>query len=653
MYDAPPPPPAEVSEIVVKAARLGPAMSDQAFAVVQLPMDEVRDNQRVDQALSQSPGVSLFRRTDSILENPTTQGISLRSIAPSGAGRALVTLDGVPQNDPFGGWVIWAGLPPQLLDGVTIVRGGGAGPYGAGALTGVVALDERSRNGLAADVSYGSFNTSQAQFVGETDFAGGNYLISGSTAHSNGFIPVDEAHRGPADTPTWLNSYSTSLRANYNIADAVLSVRGSAFQEDRGSGQINAVARAKGQSGSVTLAREPEENHFGWRLQGWVRASNLYNTAVSVGAGRATAPLSNVEYDTPATGYGVNMAFRAKTATNELEIGVDYRRMSADENELFSSLLNNRKAGGNQSVGGAYVEDAHRFGQWLLTGGLRVDYWDSTNGHKVETVVATGATLGTSVAHYADTNGTVPTARLGLRRDLGDGYYVRAATYAGFRQPSLNELYRPFRVGNITTNANPALKPEKLYGGEAAFGRTVGMTDLAVTVFYNEVKDAVGNVTQSATVRQRQNIDAIQAPGVEAEAAFHLSDSFKTHLGASYTSAKVDGGAALPALTGLRPAQAPRFTLTGSAEWRPTDKFSLSATGRYESLRFDDDLNANKLPAGGTVDLRASYAVAKGTEVYVTAGNVFDEKLATAIAADGTISYDTPRTFGVGLSLRY
>src|SRR5205085_11487142 len=101
----------------------------------------------LDRALGEVPGVSLFRRTSSAGANPTTQGMSLRSIGPSGAGRALVTLDGVPQNDPFGGWVIWTSLPPESIEGVSVVRGAGAGPYGAGALTGVVALEELSRPG--------------------------------------------------------------------------------------------------------------------------------------------------------------------------------------------------------------------------------------------------------------------------------------------------------------------------------------------------------------------------------------------------------------------------------------------------------------------------------------------------------------------------
>src|SRR5437762_428983 len=126
-------PPPSVETVVVYAPRLPPLAGEQAFDAVQTPPEVLRTTRRLDEALTATPGVSLFRRTSSGGANPTTQGLSLRAIAPSGAGRALVTLDGAPQNDPFGGWVIWSALPPEGLASATIVRGAGAGPYGAGA----------------------------------------------------------------------------------------------------------------------------------------------------------------------------------------------------------------------------------------------------------------------------------------------------------------------------------------------------------------------------------------------------------------------------------------------------------------------------------------------------------------------------------------
>ena len=100
--------PGELEDVIVTAARLPPAAGDAAFSVIRLDGALLDRATRLDEALATVPAVSLFRRTSSLGANPTTQGISLRAIAPSGAGRTLVTLDGVPLNDPFGGWVIWS-----------------------------------------------------------------------------------------------------------------------------------------------------------------------------------------------------------------------------------------------------------------------------------------------------------------------------------------------------------------------------------------------------------------------------------------------------------------------------------------------------------------------------------------------------------------
>src|ERR1700732_5361443 len=91
-------------ETVVVTARPPDPVGNEAFSVVRLGTAEVQALEQLDRSLEQVPGLSTFRRDSCLSANPTTQGVSLRAIAPSGAGRALVTLDGVPQNDPFGGW---------------------------------------------------------------------------------------------------------------------------------------------------------------------------------------------------------------------------------------------------------------------------------------------------------------------------------------------------------------------------------------------------------------------------------------------------------------------------------------------------------------------------------------------------------------------
>src|SRR4051812_29686585 len=110
-------------ETVTITARVPPPVGSEVFSGARLDERDLRAMPQLDAALAQVPGLSLFRRNSSLSANPTVQGVSLRAFAPSGAGRALVTLDGVPQNDPFGGWVIWSALPAETLASADIVRG--------------------------------------------------------------------------------------------------------------------------------------------------------------------------------------------------------------------------------------------------------------------------------------------------------------------------------------------------------------------------------------------------------------------------------------------------------------------------------------------------------------------------------------------------
>ncbi|HEX4096737.1 MAG TPA: TonB-dependent receptor plug domain-containing protein, partial [Caulobacteraceae bacterium] len=255
---APPPPPsAAVQTVVVTAARLPPSPGDAAFSIVQLNPQQLQTDLRLDQSLSQVPGVALFRRTSSAAENPTTQGISIRQIGPSAASRALVTLDGVPQNDPFGGWVIWTQLPPESLEGAQVVRGAGAGPYGSGALTGVIALDELSRPGAVdADISGGTLGSGRAAGATVQSLGAGSLFLTGQYDHTDGWIPVVYG-AGPADDRLSLTDYSGAARWQVPIGSAMMAIHVGGYHEQRAAGLVGANATDDGEDGSVTITQQP------------------------------------------------------------------------------------------------------------------------------------------------------------------------------------------------------------------------------------------------------------------------------------------------------------------------------------------------------------------------------------------------------------
>ncbi|MDY6924987.1 MAG: TonB-dependent receptor [Pseudomonadota bacterium] len=668
MLQIPPPP---LPDVVVTGARLPPAAGEAAFSVIRLDDRDLRDQQRLDEALATVPAVSLFRRTSSQAANPTTQGISLRAIAPSGAGRTLVTLDGVPLNDPFGGWVIWSQVPTESLSGLDLVRGSGAGPYGAGALTGVIQLRERDSGGVL-DASVSERGGARIGASGASDLGAARLVASGLYETSEGYIPVRGPDAGAADQPLDLEVRAAALRADLPLGEAALSLRAAAFEEERGSGVENSRAAASGNVLSATAALQPRADRPGWRLQAWRRESDLSNTFVSIADDRSSASLAASQDETPATGWGANAALRriivSGVARVEWELGADARFNEGETRERFRNLgagfTRSRVAGGENAVAGLYGEASWSSGPWLAAGGLRYDAWSNSEGRRLERDLATG--LPTLDEADPDRSGEVVSARLAVRREIGGDQTVRLAAYSGFRPATLNELHRPFRVGNDITEANAALEPERLAGVEAGWAWTGQRASLTATAFWTQIEDAIVNVTLGEgpgtfpragfvpagdVLRQRQNAGTIEAAGLELDGRFEFTPALTLRAALSATDARVDGGAMAPQLTGLRPAQAPIWSATAGVDWRPVDRLTLAADLRWESRRFDDDLNSRGLDAAATVDLRADWALTPSTTIWVAADNLFDAEVEVAETGTGVAGFGPPRTLSLGVRL--
>jgi vitamin B12 transporter len=656
-------PATDLAPIVVQAPRLPSLAGEAVFSATQIDARELSIAPRLDAALKAVPGVSLFRRTGSDGANPTIQGISLRGIAPSGAGRALVTLDDVPINDPFGGWVIWSAVPTESLAGATIVRGAGAGMYGAGALTGVVALTS-ARAGNGQDLTAASIGSLGAKRLvgrfGQQDLT----LVAGMES-GGGYRPVRGPSAGTADIDTKLSTSNVSAQFRRTWGDLRGAIHLGGYQERRGSGLLGARSVAHGADASMTLADLMDTG--GWRLQAWARSTDLFNSSVAVATNRATVTPASEQYATPALGYGFNAAWQLRAGMWSWELGGDARLSTGRAYEHFryqnGAYTRGRESGGRTAITGLYV-DASRFsGPLLMTGGLRVDQWSQSGAVRIERDMSTGLVTLNSPAKGA--SGVTPTGRLGARLTVSDQAWIRAAAYAGFRPPTLNELHRPFRVGNDVTEANPALIPETLYGAELGVGGDAGL-NWTVSAFYNEIKDPVTNVTlgvgpktfpiagfipAGGALRMRQNVGVIAASGLEAE-AHKTFGPLRLDLAGSYTHARVDGGSAAPQLTGKRPAQAPRVSVTAGLGWDATSHLTLSANGRYESERFEDDLNTRILPASTEINAQAEWRYNEKVSAFFAVENLGNSNIVVGQTGDGVSSYTAPRAIRIGLIVR-
>ncbi|MFP3941484.1 MAG: TonB-dependent receptor, partial [Thermoanaerobaculia bacterium] len=200
------PPAAELSdEIVVTDTGTEGRLGETAAAVTVLNADELATSPGVtlDETLRNVPGFTLFRRSGSRTSNPTTHGASLRGIGGSGAGRALVLADGVPLNDPFGGWVAWGLVPSAALERAEVLRGGASDLYGSSALAGVVQLFRRrpAAGGAVVDVSAGEQSTASGSAWAALDGEGWAGAVAAQGLTSDGYVQVAPEDRGPVDVP--------------------------------------------------------------------------------------------------------------------------------------------------------------------------------------------------------------------------------------------------------------------------------------------------------------------------------------------------------------------------------------------------------------------------------------------------------------------
>lgn len=606
---------------------------------------------RIEDVLLDVAGFQQFRRSDSRSANPSAQGVTLRALGGNASSRALVLLDGVPQADPFFGYIPFTALAPDRLGRVRVTRGGGTGAFGAGAIAGTIELESAARSDLpvvAGSVFYGSRDAQSVAASISPDVGAGYVTASGQFERGDGFFTTPRASRGPADVRARYRDWSGALRMVAPIdPDTEIQARGLVFRDNRTLRFAGQDSSSQGQDASVRLIHRGS-----WAVDAlaYVQARDFANRVISSTAFKLTLDQRN----TPSTGIGGKIELRPPVGgAHLLRIGVDARLA---DGELFEDAYStatglvtaHRNAGGRTSTVGGFVEDDWALGRLILTAGGRADRWTITDGFFRERNPA-GRT--TTDQRFADRDGVAASVRGGANLDVGSGIALRAAGYTGFRLPTLNELYRPFTVFPIVTRANAALGLERLRGVEAGVTLTpVAGVTVGATAFYNRLGNAIANVTLATNLRQRQNVDAIVAKGIEAQfRAVHGAVSLDASYAYSDSTVRASGIAA--GLDGLAPAQSPAHSGSATLAWAPLRLPTLSATLRYVGRQYEDDLQTNVLPAALTVDGVASVPLGRRFAVVGRAENIFDKAVVTRNSA-GSIDLGTPRTIWIGLKLR-
>jgi outer membrane receptor protein involved in Fe transport len=623
-------------QVTVTANRASVRVIENATSVVILSTQYLAATAALttDDILHQVAGFSLFRRTDSRTANPTTQGISLRGLGASGASRALVLADGFPLNDPFGGWVYWGRVPRMDISSIEAASGGASHLYGSDALGGVINILRKpvDQDALSLEAAYGNENTPDVSLAASKRLGQWAAGLTAGLFRTNGYIAVPSNLRGTKDTPVNSENATGDVTLERRFEDhGRVFARGSVFGESRNNGtplQTNSTTIRELDLGGSWVSRELGS----FDLHAYAGRQNLNQSFSAIFNNRDSEALTRVQR-VPAQQVGFSAQWKKAFGTRQNFVaGLEESKIHGQTEELaFSSgkLNSGLTAGGREVNWGGYGEDIIRItSRWLLTLSGRVDHWQNFDAFSATQPLAPVGPI--ALTPFPDRSETFFSPRLALLRKVTDHVSLTASGYRSFRAPTLNELYRSFRVGNIVTQANTDLRAERLTGAEA--GAIVTGWDQRILLrgnfFWNDITRPIANISITPTLRQRQNLGSTRSRGMEFEASGRMSDALTLSGGYQYTDATVTSfsvGPTLPTLVGLDIPQVPRNQF--NFQVRYSKPFILvGVQGRFVGNQFDDDQNTLRLRRYFTVDATASHSLQPGVELFVAVENLLNQR---------------------------
>lgn len=564
-----------------------------------------------DDRLRLVPGFTLFRRSSSLVANPTTQGVSLRGIGSTGASRTLVLWDGIPVNDPFGGWVYWTRLAPEEMERIEVSRGASTSLFGDRAMGGAIGLFTREAEQTRIGASFETGNRATALAMLSSARRLGSWAVSGAgrAFSTDGYYIVPESVRGTADTRANVRFTGGNIRLDRSGLRDRLFLRADIHAEERDNGtrlqhnstSLGTLAAHYSRSSSSSLL-----SLLGFHTRTEYRASFS-----SITSNRNVETLTSRQ-SVPADATGGAALYRWSPRGMNLSLGADLNRAEGySRDTIYPAGF--RSGGGVQWQYGLFTQGDIRLRRLQLFGGLRRhmagarQFWSPSGGAALDA------------------------GRLRLR----------ASGYRAFRAPTLNELYREFRAGNVRTLPNAALKPESLEGFETGLDLRSGRTTLSATLFRNSLSGLVTNVTRSVTAslitRQRGNAASALSRGIEISAA-HRRGPWLTQLSWLWADSTFPSNARLP--------QVPRNQGSALLTWS-RGRSLVSGGLRASSLQFEDDLNTFILPGFAVWQLSASHHLGGPVSATFAVENAFNRAYFAGYTPTSMLA--APRLWRAGL----
>jgi outer membrane receptor protein involved in Fe transport len=618
----------------------------------------------MDDELRQLPGLELFRRSSSLVANPSSQGMSLRALGSTSASRTLLTEDDVPLNDAFAGTIHWLEEPELSVQRIELLRGGASDLYGSSAIGGVVSVVPVRPGGDLGELrsSYGSEGTVDDSLLLQGKTGPWGVLASGGVTGTDGYIQEAPSQRGPVDIPSNVHSQSGVLMAERDHGPFRIFVRGSGFNEARSNGtpyQTNGTrlwryatgSDWKGpKEGTLTLRLYGSTDHFRQTFSSISNLPDFGDPDCTYRCGEIPSKFSltpNNELGAAAhwsqpLGAGILLLAGADTH--------DVRVWDREQSYGSSTALTNLHD--HQRDSGAYVEAMWVRKSWTATAASRLDWFQNYDGRKLQWT-GSGWIPASSQPPQFDQRFFDP--RIGISRKIKEHWAVSASGFRAFRAPTPNELYRSTQVGNELTLPNGNLLSERATGWETGLATQWHWGSVRTSYFLTRVNrpiDAVTtNPTSSPILLMRENLGQIESRGVSLDYELAPLRWLAVDGGYQYAHAVVTNDSQTPALVGNWIPEVARNLATMNVRAVRPKLGTLTLQGRLSGRQFDDDANEYLLHGYFRLDTYASHEFGKKFEAFAAGENLFNRQIEDSKTPTTTLGM--PRVGRAGFLIRF
>ena len=617
----------------------------------------------LDDQLRQLPGLELFRRSSSLVANPSSQGISLRGLGSTSASRTLLTEDDVPLNDPLGGWIHWQEESELAIQSIELMRGGASDLYGSSAIGGVVSVIpvRPASDTFEMRSSFGGEETFDDSLLGQMKRGPWGVLVAGGALGTDGYIQEAPSQRGPVDDASNVHSQNGMLTAEHDRGPLRIFMRGSGFNETRHNGtsyQYNRTRLWRYAAGGdwqgpheATLVTRIYASDERYR-QTFSSISNLPDfgdPTCSYRCGEIPTRFSFI----PDNELGAAAQWNQPLGAGLLIVaGADVHDVRIwDREQTYGSKAALTYLHDHQRDSAGYAEAMWVRMGWTLTAAGRMDWFQNYDGQELKL----NGSIWTPVSSQPPQFGQrLFDPRVGLSRKLSEHWAVSASGFRAFRSPTPNELYRSTQVGNELTLPNGSLLSERATGWETGLATDWRWGSIRTSYFLTQVNRPISAVTtnpsSSPILLMRENLGRIESRGVSVDYELTPLRWLAVDGGYQYAHATVTKNNQEAELVGnWIPEVARNLATMNVRAFRPA-LGTLNLQGRLSGRQFDDDANAYLLHGYFRLDAYASHDFGKRFQLFAAGENLLNRQIEDSKTPTTTLGM--PREARAGFLVR-